>query len=349
VPGELASFGLPADLDPLFPARVVSGIQPSASGLHMGNYFGAVREHARLQHEYPGDAFYLIADYHALTVERERDSLLRSTRELALDYMALGLDPGISTLYRQSDVPHVCELMWILACATRKTRLDQAHAYNAAIESGQLPSVGLFLYPALMAADILALRGTDVPVGADQRQHLEIARDIARAFNQQWSAVFPHPRERNTDAPSLPGLDGRKMSKSYGNVLPVFWADEEEFEARVMHIITDSVGLGDPIDGDASPVLALFAMVADADTAAEMRNGFEQGRLGYRDAKLMLLGALRRFFAPFHERRRELESDMSKVEDVLRAGALRAREEAEATLDAVRDVVGLAPYRRRLL
>jgi tryptophanyl-tRNA synthetase len=317
--------------------------------MHLGNYFGAVREHTRLQYEYPGDAFFLIADYHALTTQHRADVLLESTRSLAIDYLALGLEPSTSTLYRQSDVPQVCELMWILACATRKTRLDQAHAYRTATERGQLASVGLFLYPALMAADILALRGTDVPVGDDQRQHLEIARDIARAFNQEWGALFPAPYLRPTAAPTLPGVDGQKMSKSYGNVLPVFWTDEEDLEARVMHIVTESVSLGDPIDPQASPVFAIYELVADGDGAARMRDGFERGLLGYRDAKRMLLEALRAYFEPFHEKRRELETNDQFVEEVLRAGARRVREETETTLDAVRDCVGLAPYRRRLI
>jgi tryptophanyl-tRNA synthetase len=346
---ELASFEIPADLEPLFPARVVSGVQPSGGGMHLGNYFGAVREHTRLQYEYPGDAFYLIADYHALTTQHDADLLLDSTRSLAVDYMALGLDPAISTLYRQSDVPQVCELMWILSCATRKVRLDQAHAYRAATEKGELASVGLFLYPALMAADILALRGTDVPVGNDQQQHLEIARDVARAFNQQWRAVFPTPSRRHTPTPTLPGVDGQKMSKSYGNALPVFWADEEDFEARVMHIVTDSVPLGDAIDPERSPVFALYRLVADPVKTEEMREGFAAGRLGYREAKRMLLRALHSFFSPYHERRRELEADATLVEEVLRAGACRVREEAEATLDVVREAVGLAPYRRRFV
>jgi tryptophanyl-tRNA synthetase len=317
--------------------------------MHLGNYFGAVREHTHLQYEYPGDAFYLIADYHALTTQHRSDVLLESTRSLAVDYLALGLDPSVSTLYRQSDIPQVCELMWILACATRKARLDQAPAYKAATERGQLASLGLFLYPALMAADILALRGTDVPVGDDQQQHLEIARDIGRSFNQEWEAVFPIPYVRPRVVPTVPGVDGQKMSKSYGNILPVFWTDEEDFEARVTHIITNSVSLGDPIDPDASPVFALYRLVAEPDRAAEMRAGFEQGQLGHRDAKQMLLDALRRYFAPYHERRRELEADESLVEEVLRAGAHRVREETEATLDEVRECVGLATYRRRFL
>jgi tryptophanyl-tRNA synthetase len=317
--------------------------------MHLGNYFGAVREHVRLQYEYPGDAFYLIADYHALTKQRRPELLLESTRSLALDYLALGLDPNTSTLYRQSDVPHVCELMWILACATRKTRLDQAHAYKTATDRGELASLGLFLYPALMAADILALRGTDVPVGDDQRQHLEIARDVARAFNRQWAAVFPVPHFRPTSAPAVSGVDGRKMSKSYDNVLPVFWTDEEDFEARVMHILTESVSLGEPIDADASSVFALYELVAEPSQAGAMRSALKSGRMGYMEAKRKLLQALHTYFASYREKRRELEADEEFVEDVLREGARRAREETEATLDAVRESVGLAPYRRRLI
>jgi tryptophanyl-tRNA synthetase len=340
---------IPDDLEPLFPARVVSGVQPSGGGIHLGNYFGAVAAHIRLQYEYPGDAFYLIADYHALTTQHVPALLRDSTRAIALDYLAAGLEPQKSTLYRQSDVPQVCELMWILACASRKARLDKAHAYRAATDRGQLASIGLFLYPALLAADILALRGTDVPVGLDQQQHLEIARDIARGFNNVWGPIFPAPYLRETPVPIVPGIDGQKMSKTYDNVLPVFWEDDEWLEARVMHIVTTSRSLGEPVDPDSSTVFNLFRLMADRDETAEMREGLTSGSMGFAEAKRRLLGAMKAYFAPMHEARRDFAADDDFVEDVLRAGARRVREETEATLDIVRDAVGLAPYRRRLL
>jgi tryptophanyl-tRNA synthetase len=349
MPNRALPLKLPSDLEPLFPARVVSGVQPSVGGIHLGNYFGAVAKHVQLQHEYPGDVFYLIADYHALTTERRADRLRESTWTVALDYLAAGLDPALSTLYRQSDVPQVCEVMWILACATRKARLDKAHAYRVATERGDLPSIGLFLYPALMAADILALRGTDIPVGLDQQQHLEISRDIARAFNGVWGPLFPPPYLRPTHAPTVPGIDGQKMSKTYDNVLPVFWDDPEWLESRVMHIVTTTVAVGDAVDPEESTVFRLYSLVAAPDAVAEMRAGLAGGRLGFAEAKQRLLSALVAHFEPMHERRRSLSEDSGYVEDVLRAGARRVREETEATLDSVRESVGLAKYRRRFL
>ena len=343
---EIASLNIPSDLEPLFPARVISGVQPSGAGLHLGNYFGAVQECTRLQYEYPGDAFYLIADYHALTSQRHPDVLLESTQSLALDCLAVGVNPDLSTLYRQSDVPQVCELMWVLACATRKTKLDGAKAYNSAIESGNLPTIGLFLYPALMAADILALRGTEIPVGDDQAQHVEIACEMARSFNRQWSQIFPIPRRRQTAAPTLRGVDGRKMSKSIANVLPVFWTDEEDFEARVMHIVTGSVP-GDPVHPESTPVFQIYQLVADTEKAHDMRERIERSQLNYGEAKHMLLDALRNYFAPYHARRRALQTERAVIEEILYAGAQRVSEETETTLDLVRQCVGLSTYRRR--
>jgi tryptophanyl-tRNA synthetase len=344
-----APISFPEDLEPLFPARVVSGVQPSAGGIHLGNYFGAVATHVRLQNEYPGDTFYLIADYHALTSQHNADVLLSSTADIALDYLGAGIDPVKSTLYRQSDVPQLCELMWILTCATRKSRLDKAHAYQTATRRGELPSAGLFLYPALMAADILALRGTDVPVGHDQQQHLEITRDMARAFNSLWGSVFPIPYLRATTTPVVPGIDGQKMSKNYDNTLPVFWDDDEWFEARVKHIVTTPTALGESIDPETSTLFSLYRLVASPDDVADMYSRLAGGTRGFAEAKQALLSALTAYFAPLHERRRDFASQPDYVDDILRDGARRVREEAEATLDAVRGLVGLSPYRRRLL
>ncbi len=333
---ELNALAIPADLEPLFPARVMGGTRPWGGGMHLGHYFGTVQQCARLQYEYPGDAFCVIADYHTLTSERQPESLADSARTFALDYLALGIDPNLCTLYQQSDVPQVCELMWILGCVSRKARFDRAQAYRAAVHEGQAVSLGLFLYPALLAADVLALRATDVPLAEDQGPTLEIVREVARAFNQRWRTVFPLPCLRQPVAATLRGIDGRKMSESYGNELPVFWTDEQDFEARVMRMVTGSASLGEPIDPDSCSVFALYRLVADAQMTAEMRDGFERGRLGYRDAKRMLLAALRSYFEPFHERRRALQADGSIVDDVLQSSARRAREEAEATLDVVR-------------
>lgn len=345
----VAPIEIPEQLETLFPARVVSGVQPSSGGMHLGNYFGAVAAHVRLQSEYPGDAFYFIADYHALTTQQDGERLRANTEQIALDYLGAGIDPVKSTLYRQSDVPQVCELMWMLMCATRKSHLDKAHAYQTAKRRGELPSVGLFLYPGLMAADILALRGTDVPVGHDQQQHLEIARDAARAFNAAWGPVFPAPYLRAGNVPVVPGIDGRKMSRTYSNTLPVFWEDEEGFEARVRHIVTAPVPMGEETDPEASTVFNLYKLVASSEQVEEMRAGLSSGSLGFAEAKGRLQAALTDFFLPLRERRREYAAEPEFVEEVLREGARRAREEAEATLDVVRELAGLSPYRRRLL
>ena len=184
----------------IFPSRVLSGVQPSGA-LHIGNYFGAIRQHIELQHEYPGESFYFIANYHALTTMHDRDTLIQQSWNVALDYLALGLDPSKATFYRQSDVPQVCELMWILSCVTGKGLLDRAVSFREKVERGINPTVGLFLYPELMAADILAVRSTMVPVGEDQEQNLEITRDIAGSFNAAFDKqVFPLPATRLNDA-----------------------------------------------------------------------------------------------------------------------------------------------------
>jgi tryptophanyl-tRNA synthetase len=340
---------IPEPSEPLFPARIVSGVQPSGGGMDLGTYFGAVREHTRLQYEYPGDAFFLIADYHALTAQQRPECLRAGTEALAVDYLALGLDPCASTLYRQSDVPQVCELMWILACATRRAMLDDAPAYVPAQGQEDQDSLGLFLYPALMTADILALRGTDVPVGNDQRQHLEIACRVATAFNRRWSTVFPMPRLRSgPTATALPRLKGQRTNNIDGSTLPVFWADEAAVEACVRQMVKESPRQREPADPNASQVLALYGLLAATDDVEDLCCALAAGSIGPAEVAHRLLQALRSHFAPFREKRREIAADGELVEEVLRVGARRVRAEAEETLDAVRERVGLA-HRRRLI
>lgn len=342
---------VPANLEPLFPARLVTGILPRRGGISIGQYFGAVRQYVGSQYEYPGDAFCVVADYHALTAEHRPASLAQSVRATALDYLALGLDPGVSTLYQQSDVPQTCELMWILGCtANAVRRLDRGHPYRTAVEQGHGASLGLFLYPALLAADILTLRATDVALPHGQEPMLEMAREFGRSFNQRLRVVFPLPSLRRPPATAPGGADPRETAAGYHSELPVFWTDEDDFEARVMEMATSAVPLGEPIDPDTCSVFALYRLVADSAMTAEMRTGFERGRLGYRDAKRMLVDALRHHFAPHHERRRQmLQADTSTIDELLDDGARRVREEAEATLDAVRECIGLASYRRRFV
>ena len=328
-----------------FPPRVLSGVQPSGA-LHLGNYFGAIQQHISLQHEYPGESFYFVASYHALTALHNADELLKQSWNVALDYLALGLDPTKSTFYRQSDVPQICELLWILSCVTGKGLLDRGHAYKDKIEKGLAPSVGLFLYPELMAADILALRSTIVPVGNDQLQHLEIARDVANSFNHTFDAdVFPLPATKLNDAATVPGLDGQKMSKSYENTIPIFLSDEE-LKAKVMHIRTASVSLGGPLNAEGDTIFTLYRLVSTSEQSEQMLERYRTGEIGYQQAKIELLNNLRAYFAPFKEKRIELEKDLDQTEDILRDGAVRARQEVAETLEVVREKVGLASYHR---
>ncbi|MCG3144282.1 MAG: Tryptophan--tRNA ligase [Gammaproteobacteria bacterium] len=329
----------------LFPPRVLSGVQPSGA-LHLGNFFGAIKQHIALQHEYPGESFYFIANYHALTTIHDADGLLKQSWSVALDYLALGLEPNKATFYRQSDVPQVCELMWILACVTGKGILDRGHAYKDKIEKGLTPSVGLFLYPELMAADILAVRSTIVPVGKDQEQHLEMARDIANSFNHVFQTdVFPTPVAKLNEAAIVPGIDGQKMSKSYENTISIF-AEDDELEAKVMHIKTSSTALGAPLNPSGDTVFTLYSLVSTSDQRDEMRERYQSGDIGYQQAKIELLANLKTYFSPFKERRRALEEDLDQVEDILRDGARRARQEAVETVEMVREVIGLDRYQR---
>lgn len=320
-------------------------MQPSGA-LHLGNFFGAIEQHIALQHEYPGECFYFVASYHALTTIHNAEELLKQSWNVALDYLALGLDPTKATFYRQADVPQVCELMWILSCVTGKGLLDRGRAYREKIEKGLATSVGLFLYPELMAADILSVRSTIVPVGSDQSQHLEITRDIANSFNYTFGVeVFPTPVARLNDAAIVPGIDGQKMSKSYENTIPVF-ADEDELKDKVMHIRTSSVALGAPLDPERDTVYTLYSLVSTPAQRDEMYERYRSGEIGYHQAKVELLENLKAYFAPFKERRRELEKNLDHVEDILRDGALRVRQEVAETVEAVREAVGLSRYRR---
>ena len=320
--------------------RVLSGIQPSGV-LHIGNYFGAIKQHLEHQDRYAGEAFYFIADYHALTTVKNRDEMARLVRGVALDYLALGLDPDKATFYRQSDLTEVCELTWILGCVTGKGLLDRAVSYKDKVQQGVAASIGLYTYPLLQAADILIVRSTVVPVGQDQAQHIEITRDIARSFNAAYDCnLFPGPKTMLNDAAVVPGMDGQKMSKSYDNAVPIF-AGEDEIVARVKRIKTSSTPLGEPIDPDTDIVYQLYRLFASAEDADAMRRAYQAGEMGYGSSKNLLQTAMAGYFEPYRDRRRELETDLDYVEDVLQQGAKRAREEARQTMALVREYVGL--------
>lgn len=321
------------------PRRILSGVQPSGK-LHLGNYFGAIKQHIALQDE--GLCFYFIADYHALTTIQDPQLLRDNTRDVALDYLALGLDPQKAIFFRQSDVPEVTELAWILSTVTPMGLLERAVSYKEKVDKGIEASVGLFAYPVLMAADILIYRSHMVPVGKDQVQHLEMTRDMAEKFNRTYGNIFPIPRERLDKEAKVPGVDGQKMSKSYGNTIEIF-AEGKPLRKTVMNIVTDSAGVDDPKDPDQSNVFALYGLFATDEEKAALAARYRAGGMGYGEAKGMLLEKIESCFAPARERRKKLAADPAIVEEVLKSGAQRARAEAQQTMALVREAVGMKP------
>jgi len=318
--------------------RILSGVQPSGK-LHLGNYFGAIKQHIALQDE--GDCFYFIADYHALTSLRDPAQVRANVLDVALDYLALGLDPAKATFFRQSDVPEVTELAWVLACQTGMGLLEKGHSYKDKLARGIVPSVGLFTYPVLMAADILIYRSHLVPVGQDQVQHIEMTRDMAGSLHAQYGVqIFPLPEYRLDQAAIVPGIDGKKMSKSYGNTIDIF-AEGKALKKTVMSIVTDSTPLEEPKDPTQCNVFKLYQLFATPAEQAEMAARYRAGGFGYGAAKTALLEKIDAYFAPARERRKQLAADLPAVERVLAAGAARARAEAQATMELVRATVGL--------
>ncbi len=320
--------------------RYLSGVQPSGQ-LHLGNYFGAIRPHILHQ----DDAFYFIANYHAMTTLHDAAKLRRNTFEAATTYLALGLDPNRAVFFRQSDVPEVTELSWLLSTVTGMGLLERAVSYKEKVERGITPNVGLFYYPVLMAADILAYDADVVPVGTDQVQHLEMTRDMAGYFNNTFCGegeppVFKLPKTQLGTPQPVPGLDGAKMSKSYGNHIPIF-ARGKELKALVMAIKTDSTPLEAPKNPDGDTVFALYSLFATPEKVAALRDKYERGGYGYGHAKLDLLKEIEATFAPAHERLAELERHPDDVEDILRDGARRAREVARAVTERARRACGL--------
>jgi len=318
--------------------RILSGIQPSGK-LHLGNYFGMMKPALELQNK--GEAFFFIADYHALTTVTDPQALRDNIRDVALDFLACGLDPARTVLYRQSDVPEVVELMWLLSAVTPVGLLERCHSYKDKLAKGLPASHALFSYPVLMAADILVCQSNIVPVGQDQKQHLEVTRDIAVKFNLQFGEVFAIPEPMIKDAVAVvPGLDGQKMSKSYNNHIEIFGA-EKETRARCMRIKTDSTPLEAPKNPDACNVFALYKLVAAPEQAEALAQRYRAGGTGYGDAKKALFEALWEYFAPFRRKREELVRNPEYVDGVLRDGAARAQAEARKTLAAARRAVGL--------
>ena len=319
--------------------RILTGLQPSGK-LHVGNYFGAMEPAVRLQDE--GEAFYFIADYHAMTSSQDPAALRENVRELAVDFLACGLDPARAVFFRQSAVPEVNELAWILSTVCPMGLLAKCHSYKDKVAKGIAANHALFAYPVLMAADILLYDSNKVPVGKDQKQHLEVTRDLAMKFNETYgegTVVLPDPIIREDTAVVL-GLDGRKMSKSYGNTLPIF-GEEKPLKKLIMRIPTDSTPVEDPKPTEGSTILALYKLFASPEDYAAMVADHERGGTGYGDFKKRLAEAYWDYFAPMRARRAEILADPGFVDQVLAAGALRAREEAGKVLDRVRRAVGL--------
>ncbi|TMP97976.1 MAG: tryptophan--tRNA ligase [Verrucomicrobia bacterium] len=318
--------------------RILSGIQPSGV-LHIGNYFGMMRPAIALQAE--GEAFYFIADYHALTSVRDPKTLRENSRLVALDFLACGLDPERGALFRQSHVPQVTELAWILSTIAPMGLLERAHSYKDKLARGLAATVGLFDYPVLMAADILIYDSDIVPVGKDQKQHIEIARDLAVKMNDTFGQIFKLPEPRiHTATEVVSGIDGQKMSKSYGNNIDIF-GDEKEIRKRVMSIVTDSMPLEAPKDPSRSTIFQLYSLFASKDEIAEMRERFQRGGTGYGDFKKQLFEKLWEYFAPMRKRREEILANKTYIDNVLARGAEQANEIADQVMKRVRAAVGL--------
>ncbi len=316
--------------------RILTGIQPSGK-LHWGNYFGAMKSMFDLQEK--GENFMFIANYHAMTTVRDGLALREATRDVALDYLACGLDTEKTVMYRQSDVPEVQELAWYLSCLTPMGLLERCHSYKDKLARGMDATHGLFAYPVLMAADILIMNADLVPVGKDQKQHLEVTRDLAQKFNNAYGEIFKLPDAYIPETvATIPGLDGQKMSKSYHNTIELF---DPSAKKKIMGIVTDSKTMEEPKEPEGNSIYELYKLFATPEEAAEMAANFRAGNYGYGHAKKALLAAYKRLFDPFRERRDELAKDPSALEDILQAGAGRARAAAAPVTEKVRAAIGL--------
>ena len=320
--------------------RVLSGIQPTGR-FHWGNYFGAIRQYIALQEN--EQAFYFIADLHALTTIRDAQDLRDNTRDAAIDLLALGLDPQRATLFRQSDVPEVAELMWLLMTVTQMSLLEKCHAYKDKKARGLPADAGLFTYPVLMAADILLYDSDIVPVGVDQVQHVEVARDIAQRFNTFYDREVLHLPEARVleETAKVPGTDGEKMSKSYGNVIEIF-EEPKKLRKKVMSIKTDSTPVEEPKNPETDSVFALYKLFASLPQQDALAARYRQGGMGYGEAKQALYDAAMEHFTEARVRREKIVADPAGLEDILQAGATKARAKGREVLDRCRTACGLA-------
>jgi tryptophanyl-tRNA synthetase len=345
--------GILSAMAPPQKARILSGIQPSGD-LHLGNYFGAIAQHIALQDEFPGECYFFIADYHALTTLKDAQALRNYTRDVAITYLSLGLDPEKALLYRQSDIPEVTELTWLLSCVTGMGLLERATSYKDKVANGIKASMGLFTYPVLMAADILIYQSTVVPVGKDQIQHVEFAQDMATYFLQAYctnaggkieNPPLVRPEYRLSATPYVPGLDGQKMSKSYGNTIPLFESGKA-LRKIVAKVVTDSTPLGAPLTFEGCNVAALLRLFATPAEMSEIQGWYAEGKrngepFGYGHAKLLLADKIELHFAVARERRLHFLAHPEEVDAVLARCAQKARAVARSVLDQCKHACGL--------
>jgi tryptophanyl-tRNA synthetase len=329
----------PTPARPARPVRVLSGIQPTGR-FHWGNYFGAIRQYIELQGN-PDNAFYFIANLHALTTVRDREQLVGNTWDAALDLLALGLSPERATLFVQSDVPEVTQLAWLLMTGAPMGLLERCHAYKDKIAKGISADAGLFTYPVLMAADILAYDSDVVPVGEDQTQHIEVCRDLAASFNHHFGPTFVVPKAKVLDsAARVPGTDGEKMSKSYNNTLAVF-EDPKALRKQIMRITTDSRPMDQPKEPDTDGLYQLYALFADDAKREDMAARYRRGGFGYGEVKKALADLAVDYFDAARQRRKDLEAHPARVREILGDGAARARKKAREVLSRAESACGV--------
>jgi len=322
--------------------KILSGIQPTGR-FHWGNYFGAIRQYITLQEN--EQAFYFIADLHALTTVRDPQRLRELSRDAAIDLLALGLNPEKAALYRQSDVPEVNELTWLLMTVTQMSLLEKCHAYKDKKAKGIPADAGLFTYPVLMAADILLFDSNLVPVGQDQVQHIEVTRDIATRFNSIYGEVLTLPEAYTLDdSAKVPGTDGEKMSKSYDNTIELF-EPEKKLRKKIMSIKTDSTPVEEPKNPETCSVYTLYKLFASPDRQAALAEKYRAGGMGYGEAKQTLFEAAMEYFGDARAKRQELEANPDQVDQILEAGAKRAQAKGREVLDRVRAACGLSARR----
>jgi len=318
--------------------KILSGIQPSGK-LHIGNYFGMMS--TMISHMENSELYVFIVDLHALTSVHERQRLAEGTLEAAADFLALGLDPDKCIFWVQSDVPEVCELTWILSTITPMGLLERCHSFKDKVAKGISPSHGLFSYPVLMAADILLYQADQVPVGKDQKQHLEVARDIAQKFNNEYGDTFviPEPAISEQTA-TVPGIDGQKMSKSYGNTIPIF-LDGKPLKKQIMAIQTDSTPVEEPKDPESCNLFQIFKLFATTDRVDEIHGLYKNGGAAYGYIKLELFELINDYFRQARKKKADFLNDPEELRRIMHKGAQKARQKAAVTLDIVRDRVGL--------